>query len=301
MTGSASSYSTDYTHPIHFTKTCIGLLLLARNSLDDAYRHFKQVLGENNRSIPALLGMARILFIRENYTQALGLYRNVLKLQPDCIPNPRIGMGLCFYKLGMIEAGRQAFERCIEINSQDSTAHVLLAVTDFNKCKQTDLSEEEISGFYRSGFIHLRNAYNAEKKHPIVGLYMSRHFAVIQEPEKAMAFATKASNANGLKNVQSEGFYIMGRIHHQQERYVEALACYGKAVSFNPDNLLAQFGLGQTLLFKQDVAGAISAFERILSKEPKCVEAIAVRIRSTRASASASNALFAQVCHQGDK
>lgn len=228
-----------------------------------------------------MLGMARILFIRENYTQALTFYRNVLKIQPDCIPNPRIGMGLCFYKLGMTEAARQAFERCIELNSHDSTAHVLLAVVDFNMCKHADLSEEEIKDCYKAGFIHLRNAYSAEKKNPVVGLYMGRHFAIIQDPEKALAFATKASNAHGLKNVQSEGFYVMGRIHHQQDRYVEALACYGKAVSFNSDNLLAQFGLGQTLLFKQDVAGAISAFERILSKEPKCVEAIAVRISFT--------------------
>ncbi|KAF8978532.1 protein required for normal CLN1 and CLN2 G1 cyclin expression [Entomortierella lignicola] len=269
-----------------------GLLLLARNSLDDAFRHFKQVLGENNRSIPALLGTARIHFIRENYGQAMAYYRNVLKLQPDCTPNPRIGMGLCFYKLGMIDSARQAFERCIEINEQDATAHVLLAILQFNRCKSPDLSEEEMKQIYRQGFLHLKNAYAADKKSPIVGLYMGKHFAVTQDTEKAMAFATKASTAHGLKNVQSEGFYIMGRIHHQNERYVEALACYGKAVSFNPDNLLAQFGLGQTLLFKQDVAGAISAFERILSKEPKCVEAIAIlgSIYS-RSAASKSKAL----------
>ncbi|KAF8939465.1 protein required for normal CLN1 and CLN2 G1 cyclin expression [Dissophora ornata] len=269
-----------------------GLLLLARNSLDDAYRHFKQVLGENSRSIPALLGMARILFIRENYIQALNYYRNVLKLQPDCIPNPRVGMGLCFYKLGMLDSAQQAFERCVEMHAQDATAHVLLAILHFNKCKQSDLSEEEIRQIYKTGFMHLKNAYSADKKNPVVGLYMGKHFAVTQDVEKAMAFATKASTAHGLKHVQSEGFYLMGRIHHQQERYVEALACYGKAVSFNPDNLLAQFGLGQTLLFKQDVAGAISAFERILSKEPKCVEAIAIlgSIYS-RSAASKSKAL----------
>ena len=95
----------------------IGLLLLARNSLDDAHRHFKQVLGENPRSIPALLGMARIHFVRENYSQALSLYRNVLKMLPECNPNPRLGLGLCFYKLGMLEQAQLAFERCIEVAS----------------------------------------------------------------------------------------------------------------------------------------------------------------------------------------
>ncbi|KAG0327229.1 protein required for normal CLN1 and CLN2 G1 cyclin expression [Dissophora globulifera] len=259
---------------------------------DEAYRHFKQVLIENNRSIPAILGVARILFIRENYGQALNYYRSVLKLQPDFTPNPRIGMGLCFYKLGMDDTAQQAFERCVEMNADDATAHVLLAILCFNKCKRSDLSEEEIKQIYRTGFMHLKNAYTADKKSPVVGLYMAKHFVVTQDTEKAMAFATKASNSHGLKNVQAEGFYTMGRIHHQQERYVEALACYGKAVSFNPENLLAQFGLGQTLLFKQDVAGAISAFERILSKQPKCVEAIAIlgSIYS-RSAASKSKAL----------
>jgi len=153
---------------------------------------------------------------------------------------------------------------------------VLLATIQFNRCKQTDLTPDDITQIYKVGFEHLKKAYSADKRNPVVGLYMGKHFAVVQDMPKAMAFATKASEAQGLKNVQSEGFYIMGKIHHQQDRFGEALACYGKAVSFNPDNLLAQFGLGQTLLFKQDIASAITAFERILVKEPKCVEAIAV-------------------------
>ncbi|KAI1318557.1 protein required for normal CLN1 and CLN2 G1 cyclin expression [Mortierella claussenii] len=266
-----------------------GLLLLSRGSLDEAYRHFKQVLGENNRSIPALLGTARIHYMRENYTQALNLYRNVLKLQPDCIPNPRIGMGLCFYKLGMIDSAQQAFERCVEMSPQDATAHILLAILEFNKCKRPDMSEEEMTQVYKAGFGHLKDAFAVDKRNSVVGLYMGKHFATIHNLEKALAFATKASNANGLKNVQSEGYYLMGRIHHQNERYHEAAACYQKAVSYNNDNLLAQFGWGQTLLFKNDVAGAIAGFERVLSKQPKCVEAIAI-LGSIYSRSSASKA-----------
>src|ERR1700743_3015416 len=97
--------------------TFLGLLLLARNSFDDAHRHFKQVLGENPRSIPAMLGMARIQFVRENYSAALTTYPNALRYQPDCKPDPRIGMGLCFYKLGMPETAQQAFERAVELVS----------------------------------------------------------------------------------------------------------------------------------------------------------------------------------------
>ncbi|KAF9185271.1 protein required for normal CLN1 and CLN2 G1 cyclin expression [Haplosporangium sp. Z 767] len=258
-----------------------GLLLLARNSLDEAYRQFSQIPGEKPFIIPALLGMARIDFIRENYSEALTRYRKVLELQSDVVlptPNPRLGMGLCFYKLGMVEQALLAFERCVEMasNPKDATAHVLLAMLYFNKCKQTDLSEDDLRYIYKTGFEHLKNAYGADKRSPVVGLFMGKHFSVTQDTEKAMAFAKKASEAHGLKNVQSEGFYILGKIHHQQERYADACFCYGKAVSFNPDNLLAQFGLGQTLLFKSDIASAIAAFERILSKEPTCVEAIAV-------------------------
>ncbi|KAG0084567.1 protein required for normal CLN1 and CLN2 G1 cyclin expression [Podila epicladia] len=253
-----------------------GLLLLARNSFDDAHRHFKQVLGENPRSIPAMLGMARIQFVRENYAAALTTYRNALRYQPDCKPDPRIGMGLCFYKLGMPEAAQQSFERAVELDPKNATAHVLLAMLQFNLCKLSDLTEEEIKNVYKAGFIHLKNAYSADKKNSVVGLFMGKHFATIQDMDKATAFAAKASTAHGLKSVQSEGFYLMGKIHHQLEKYNDACLAYGKAVAFNPDNLLAQFGLGQTLLFKSDIASAITAFERILSKEPKCVEAIAI-------------------------
>ncbi|KAG0333130.1 protein required for normal CLN1 and CLN2 G1 cyclin expression [Podila humilis] len=253
-----------------------GLLLLARNSFDEAHRHFQQGLGENPRSIPALLGMARIQFIRENYTGALNTYRNAMKYQPDCKPDPRIGMGLCFYKLGMIDTAQQAFERAVELDPHNSTALMLLAMIQFNFCKRSNLTENEIKDTYKVGFGYLRKAYEVDKRNSLVGLFMGKHFANLQEHDKALAFATRASTAHGFKNVQSEGFYIMGRIYHLQDKFSDACLAYGKAVAFNPDNLLAQFGLGQTLLFKSDIASAITAFERILSKEPKCVEAIAI-------------------------
>lgn len=156
----------------------------------------------------------------------------------------------------------------------------MLAMIEFNKTKKQDMSGEELHDTYKQGFQYLKAAYDADKHHPVAGLLLGKHFTLIDAPEKAMKLALKASNSTGLKNVQSEGFYIMAKISHQKGAYSEACSLYQKAVSFNPDNHMAQFGLGQTLLFKQDIASAITAFERILAKEPKCVEAIAVSRRA---------------------
>ncbi|KAF9159835.1 protein required for normal CLN1 and CLN2 G1 cyclin expression [Actinomortierella ambigua] len=253
-----------------------GLLLLARGSLDDALRHFKQVLNGSPRCVPALMGIARIQYTREQYPQALTTYRMALRINPGSQPDPRIGMGLCFFKLGMYAAAAMAFERASELNPNSAMAHTLLAIMQFNKSRQTNLPDNKVLEVYQQGVDQLRKAYAADRRDPIVGLCMGRHFELIKNTEAAMAFATRASNQHGLKNLQAEGFYIMGKIHHQTERYADACACYGKAVHLNPDHLPAQFGLGQTLLFKSDIASAIVAFEKILAKEPKCVEAMAI-------------------------
>ncbi|KAG0229417.1 protein required for normal CLN1 and CLN2 G1 cyclin expression [Actinomortierella wolfii] len=253
-----------------------GLLLLARGSVDEALRHFKQVLSGSPRCLPALMGIARIQYMREQYQQALTTYRMVLRINPGCQPDPRIGMGLCFFKLGMNNAAAMAFERAAELNPKSAMAHVLLAIMHFSKSRQPNLPDNKVLEIYQQGVDQLKKAYAADKRDPIVGLCMGRHFELIKDTDAAMAFATRASNQHGLKNLQAEGFYIMGKIHHQTERYADACACYGKAVNLNPDHLPAQFGLGQTLLFKSDIASAIVAFEKILAKEPKCVEAMAI-------------------------
>ncbi|KAF8124604.1 hypothetical protein EV363DRAFT_707857 [Boletus edulis] len=76
-----------------------GIQQLATRSMDDSMLSFGGVLAEKPTNIVALLGKARILYARRSYPQALKLFQQVFQLNPSCVPDPRIGIGLCLWAM----------------------------------------------------------------------------------------------------------------------------------------------------------------------------------------------------------
>lgn len=90
---------------------------LENRQMDDALRSFDGVLAIKPTNAVALLGKARILYTRRQYAQALRLFQEVLRLSPSCKPDPRIGIGLCFWALDHKAQAKAAWERSLEVVS----------------------------------------------------------------------------------------------------------------------------------------------------------------------------------------
>ena len=60
---------------------------------------------------------ARILYARRSYAQALKLFQQVLQLNPQCIPDPRIGIGLCLWAMDYKSKAKAAWQRSLEVVS----------------------------------------------------------------------------------------------------------------------------------------------------------------------------------------
>jgi tetratricopeptide (TPR) repeat protein len=58
---------------------------------------------------------ARIMYARKNYRESLQLYQRILRLSPNTQPDPRIGIGLCFWQLGEKAKAKKAWERSLEL------------------------------------------------------------------------------------------------------------------------------------------------------------------------------------------
>lgn len=113
--------------------TVTGIQQLATRSMDDAMRSFEGVLAEKPTNIVALLGkvyasaplasleltshhaQARILYARRSYPQALKLFQQVLQLNPSCVPDPRIGIGLCLWAMDHKAKAKAAWQRSLEV------------------------------------------------------------------------------------------------------------------------------------------------------------------------------------------
>lgn len=94
-----------------------AILQLGNRSMDDALRSFDGILAQKPTNLVALLGKARILYARRQYPQALKLFQDVLKLNPDCLPDPRIGIGLCLWAMDYKAKAKAAWQRSLEVAS----------------------------------------------------------------------------------------------------------------------------------------------------------------------------------------
>ena len=84
-------------------------------STDQILRTFEEVLKQKPNNIIALIGKARVHFTRNQFAIALRLYQKALTLRPDMRPDPRIGIGQCFWHLKMKDDAKLAWERALEL------------------------------------------------------------------------------------------------------------------------------------------------------------------------------------------
>ena len=62
-------------------------------------------------------GQANILYTRRNFKEALRLFQDVLRYNPNCQPDPRIGIGLCLWAIDDKVKARAAWQRSLEVVS----------------------------------------------------------------------------------------------------------------------------------------------------------------------------------------
>jgi RNA polymerase-associated protein CTR9 len=66
----------------------------------------------NEDHIPSLLGRAQIFYQKNNFAEALKLYKKVLQINPSAPANVRLGFAHCFYQLNRLDVREDVVVRC---------------------------------------------------------------------------------------------------------------------------------------------------------------------------------------------
>ncbi|KAJ1679655.1 protein required for normal CLN1 and CLN2 G1 cyclin expression, partial [Spiromyces aspiralis] len=222
---------------------------------------------------------ARVHYAKKQYPMALDIYQHVLTLRPYSKPDVRVGIGLCFQKLGMRDKARRAFLRAIELDPQNIGARVLLATSLLNSARDALLSGEnpedaasEGEGLVRSAMQQLQEAYMARPHHATLLLLLSDRFFYRDELDKAKAVAQEAVAMADTPAFQAEAYYQVGRCAHKLGQYDQAYEMYSAVLGLNPRHVRARFGFGQMEIHKGLWASAVSTIESLLERFPQCVE-----------------------------
>lgn len=87
-----------------------GMLNLQAGRLEQAKFFFDTTLKECGKVLPALLGMAAVMYLEKNFKTAQNTYAEAIRLYPGKSgAATRVGFGLACYKLGQVSNGMDAW------------------------------------------------------------------------------------------------------------------------------------------------------------------------------------------------
>ncbi|XP_001951487.2 RNA polymerase-associated protein CTR9 homolog isoform X1 [Acyrthosiphon pisum] len=242
--------------------------LLEGDKIDQADAQFNFVLNQSSNNIPAQLGKACIAFNRKDFRGALAYYKKVLRSNPQCPADVRLGMAHCFLKLGNAEKARLAFERAIQLDSKCVGALVGLAILKLNG---------ENPGDIKLGVNMLSKAYTIDTTNPMVLNHLSNHFFFKKDYTKYELLARHALQNTENEAMRAESCYQMARAFHVQNNYDQAFQYYYQATQFAPVTfVLPHYGLGQMYIYGGDMENAAQCFEKVLKAHPGNYEAMKI-------------------------
>ena len=229
--------------------------LLEGDKTDQADAQFNFVLAKSDKHIAANMGKACILFNKKDYKGALNHFKKALKGNSNCPPSVRLGMGLCFYRLGNNEKAQLAFERTLELDPSSTGALIGLAILHLNSGDKEKLHR---------GVKLLSSAYGIDSTNSMTLNHLANHFFFKKDYQKVQHLAQHALQGTEVEYIQAESCYQLARSYHNQEKYDQAFQYYYQSTQFaTPNYILPHFGLGQMYIARGDPVNAALSFEKV--------------------------------------
>lgn len=269
-----------------------GIHQLSRTALDDAYSSFEAVLAIKKNNVVALLGKARITYARKQYPQALRLFQQVLTIAPDTRPDPRIGIGLCFWALDQKENARKCWERSLEVHPDDCwAANLLLGLEAINSSKDPQTGdEEERAAAYFKGTKLLERSFKANNKNAAAANALCSYFRRRGDHRAALKLAERTIQFADILALFASGHIHAGTLAQAEAqagnttRLQDASKHFQAALKGSPKNALAAIGLSQVQISHDEIPGAIHTLDALLqSPNPQKHLEVQVLLASLRA------------------
>ncbi|KAA1070253.1 hypothetical protein PGT21_005159 [Puccinia graminis f. sp. tritici] len=252
-------------------------LYLAQKHYDQALTACEEILKERPTHLPALLGKARVLFHRKFFRPALKLYQQVLKLAPHVLPDPRIGIGSCFWFLGDQKLARQAWERSLVVNPGKASqgARLLLGLSHFQASKDIHLPDEAQFAAYQKAISDVQAVFKMDRNNAAAAAVLASHLLTANNWTTATKMAERAVQYANTASTAVEARLVLARAFHAQGKLNEAMREYRAAAPPERSVLTSILGVAQILVARNEFGIAINMFENVVRRQPRCIEALA--------------------------
>lgn len=258
------------------TKGVLSVMRADRDkSLDEASRHFESALKDNSNNLFAMLGRGRILYGRKKYKAALICYQKVLQTRPSLVPDPRIGIGLCFWQLDMKDDSFAAWTRAAQLDPSNVSATLLLGIYWLTRAFENVVDEVSFQQAYAKGIKFISASYKL-KPSALAGIVLASYMFSSKKMDALHRTVEKVLAHADLSSLRADAFFWIARGQHAVGIHDKANSFYSLARQTESDMFIASMAIGQLQMTREDITDAKLTFESILEKHPKCIEALAI-------------------------
>lgn len=242
------------------------LLKTAVKSFDDALRV------SQGKNMLALMGKARALFSMHKYPESLAIYQDVLQKMPDLVdPDPRIGIGCCFWQLGFKDDAKMAWERCLEINPDSKVANILLGLYYLDASGHVPVNSDDFLKLYKKAMTeYAQKSFKLDKDVPLTCSTFAGYFLSRKAWDNADKLAHKAIQYTDVNAIASDGWYLLARKEHYAGDVEKATDYYRRADEARGGTetgyLPAKFGVAQLSVMKNDLGEAKLRLEKMIQQ-----------------------------------
>lgn len=255
---------------------------------DDARAIFDEILKKDANNCFALMGKAQMALTKKNYLVALKLYQQVLMINPLMRPDPRVGIGMCFWMLNDEIMAKRLWQRSLELYPGSQVPEVLLALAKFNDTlvklvtdndfvENYKLSIEKFALLQKNGqfvpaFVVVSYLFSKNKYDQVVEAVAAIIKPIVPDLGDDMRLKLAGSKYSSYeKVVLSQGALWLGRVEFAKGNFTQAQKHFGELIKLD-DSLVAKLGMGLAQLARGSVEDAIMTYELILKTDAKCLE-----------------------------
>ncbi|KAB5570679.1 hypothetical protein GE09DRAFT_1283735 [Coniochaeta sp. 2T2.1] len=242
------------------------LLRSALKSFDDAIRV------SQGRNMLAVMGKSRALYSLGKYAEALAGYQDVLSKMPDLMdPDPRIGIGCCFWQLGYKDDAKGAWERCLEINPDSKIANILLGLYYLDASGRVPTNSPDFIRLYKKAMTeYTQKSFKLDKNLPLTCATFAGYFLSRKQLPNVDSLAHKAIQYTDVNAIASDGWYLLARKEHYNGDVERAADYYRRSDDArggaDRGYLPAKFGAAQLTVLKNDLGEAKLRLEKMIQQ-----------------------------------
>ncbi|KAH6850130.1 hypothetical protein B0I37DRAFT_289396, partial [Chaetomium sp. MPI-CAGE-AT-0009] len=239
--------------------------------LRNALKSFEEAIRvSQGKNMLAVMGKARALFSLGRYPESLSAYQEVVQKMPDLVdPDPRIGIGCCFWQLGYKDDAKLAWDRCLEINPDSKHANILLGLYHLDASGHVPTNSPEFIRLYKKAMTeYTQKSFKLDKNLPLTCATFAGYFLSRKQFTNVDSLAHRAIEYTDVNAIASDGWYLLARTEHHNGDLERASDYYRRADDARGGTeggyLPAKFGVAQLSVLKNDLGEAKLRLEKMI-------------------------------------